>query len=86
MALIEIILYLTGLNTALILISEKWGLIEWYELYKPKFAPDTCYFCLSFWMGACELIGLLIFGIIDPTIYVLSIPFIVAGFSQKLMR
>jgi len=42
------------LNPGLFLIAIKFGIIEWYEIYKKRWMPKKCEFCLFFWMTVLE--------------------------------
>lgn len=53
-----------GFNLSLIYLAEKWEIIKFYELYRRKWMPKTCYFCLLFWLAYFQQI--LILSLIYP--------------------
>jgi hypothetical protein len=34
----------------LLLLADKWGIIDWYEMHKPTWIKDICYLCFCFWV------------------------------------
>ena len=63
------------LNTGLVLVAEKWKILEWYELHKKPWMP-YCLFCLFFWMALIELtIAYFYQSAFDLWSFIMIIPF-----------
>jgi hypothetical protein len=50
------------LNVAILVLSAKWGIVEAYQLYRPKWLPSSCNFCLFFWLSLVEYLALVHMG------------------------
>jgi hypothetical protein len=36
----------------MIILSNKWEILDYYEMIRKKWMPERCEFCLSFWLSA----------------------------------
>lgn len=45
------IIYTALLLLALWLLAHKWGLVDYYQLHRPRWMPKSCNFCLFFWLA-----------------------------------
>lgn len=55
MQTLEILVLLSLFNVAILILATKWGLVTWYQLHRPKFLPQSCNFCLFFWLAFLQM-------------------------------
>lgn len=86
---------LTDLLTAYILISAstatilfalyKWGVMDYYEVYRPQWMPERCEPCFSLWIGTLlSGVAILVVGV-NILVTILAIPPL-AIFFYRLLR
>jgi hypothetical protein len=58
MLTLEQILRIACIFNALLIIAIKWGITDYYQLYRPKILPSKCNFCLFFWCAMVCIIAM----------------------------
>ncbi len=43
--------YAALLIAFILILLKKWGVIEWYQIRRPRWMPHDCTFCFGFWAG-----------------------------------
>lgn len=79
----------TGLNLTLWAVVDKYNGWEWYDTYRPRWAPPrTCMLCVAFWLTMAYMMPAAIaagIALSNPWLLVLAIvPFLVAALTLKL--
>lgn len=67
-----------------LLLLDKWKVLEYYELHRPQNFPSVCIFCLGFWLSCITF--LIFFSISSESfkaIYLAALP-IAAIFNNHL--
>lgn len=78
-------LILGSINSTIITVMIKFGIIEFAQIYTPKWMPFRCYsFCLPFWISIIECVSLCEFSSFG--IHIMIVPFITPSITQLLMN
>lgn len=50
------------LSFFILILLNKWDILNWYDMYRKKWMPRRCEFCLGFWL--CVINAILFFTIL----------------------